>query len=54
MSNFNLLFGLHLSERILKKITDNLSKTLQLKSFCAAEAQVIVGQSIKNFDEYGT
>ena len=53
MSNFSLLFGLHLSERILK-ITDNLSKTLQLKSFCAAEAQVIVGQSIKNFDEYGT
>ncbi len=46
MSNFSLLFGLHLSERILK-ITDNLSKTLQLKSLCAAEAQVIVGQTIK-------
>ncbi len=52
MSNFSLLFGLYLSERILK-ITDNLSKTLQLKSFCAAEAQVIVGH-YKDFDEYAT
>ncbi len=46
MSNFSLLFGLHYSERILR-ITDNFSKTLQLKSFYAAEAQVIVGQTIK-------
>ncbi len=47
MSNFSLLFGLHLNERILK-ITDNLSKILQLKSLCAAEAEFIVGQTIKN------
>ncbi len=46
MSNFSLLFGLHLSERILK-ITDNLSKTLQLKYLCAAEAQAIVSHTVK-------
>jgi len=46
MSNFSLLFGLHLSERILR-ITDNLSKTLQLKYLCAAEAQVIVSHTVK-------
>jgi len=38
MSNFSLLFGLKLCERILK-ITDNLSKTLQNKSLIAAEGQ---------------
>ena len=40
MSMFNLLYGLHLCERILK-ITDNLSKTLQTESLSASEAQVI-------------
>ena len=38
MSNFDVLFGLKLSERILK-ITYNLSKTLQKQSLSAAEAQ---------------
>ena len=38
MSQYNLLFGLKLSERILC-ITDNLSKILQRQSLSAAEAQ---------------
>ena len=46
MSQYKLLFGLHLSERILK-ITDNLSKTLQNESLSAAEAQVIAGQTVE-------
>ena len=37
MSEFKLLFGLHLSQRILK-ITDNLSKALQTVSVSAADA----------------
>ena len=38
MSNFDVLFGLKLCEKILKVI-DNLSKTLQKQSLSAAEAQ---------------
>jgi hypothetical protein len=41
MSQYNTLFGLKLSERILK-ITDNLSRTLQKQSLSAAEAQELV------------
>ena len=37
MACYNLLFGLKLSERVLK-ITDNLSKTLQTQSLSAAES----------------
>ena len=44
MSNFKLLFGLHLSERM---ITDNLSKTLQTSSMSAAEAQAIAAKTVE-------
>ena len=37
MRQYNLLFGLKLCERVLK-VTDNLSKTLQLQSLSAAES----------------
>ena len=50
MSGFKLLFGLHLSERILK-ITDNLSKTLQQESLSAAEAQAIASKTIKTLKD---
>ncbi len=40
MSTFKLLFGVKLSERILK-MTDNLSRTLQKSSLSASEAQQI-------------
>lgn len=46
MSNFKLLFGLHISERILM-ITDNLSKTLQTSSMSASEAQSIAGKTLE-------
>ena len=36
MSHFNILFGLQLSQKILK-ITDNLSRTIQKQSMSAAE-----------------
>lgn len=36
MSHYKLLFGLHLCERILK-ITDNLSKTLQMEKLSAQQ-----------------
>ena len=45
MSKYDLLFGLKLSERILK-ITDNLSMTLQTDSLSAAEAQNIASDTI--------
>ena len=40
MAHYNLLFGLKLCERILK-ITDNLSKTLQMQSLSAAESHYL-------------
>ena len=46
MSEFKLLFGLQLGERILN-ITDNLSKTLQTASLSAAEAQAIAAETVK-------
>ena len=46
MSEFKLLFGLHLSERILK-ITDNLSKALQNVSVSAADAQIMAAKSVE-------
>ena len=46
MSQYKLLFGLKLCERILK-ITDNLSKTLQKQSLSAAEAQTIAEMTVK-------
>ena len=46
MSQYKLLFGLKLCERILK-ITDNLSKTLQHQSLSAAQAQDIAEQTTK-------
>ena len=46
MSQYNMLFGLKLCERILK-ITDNLSATLQNQTLSAAEAQSIAQMTIK-------
>ena len=46
MDTFNLLFGLHLSMKILK-ITDNLSRTLQTRSMSASEGQSVVELSVK-------
>ncbi len=46
MSHYKLLFGLKLSERILK-ITDNLSKTLQHQSLSAAQAQDVAELTVK-------
>ena len=40
MAHYNLLFGLKLCERVLK-ITDNLSKTLQMQSLSAAESHYL-------------
>ena len=45
MSKYDLLFGLHLCERILK-ITDNLSKTIQNETMSASEAQSTAQQSV--------
>ena len=53
MSNFNVLFGLKLCERILK-ITDNLSKTLQKQSLSATEAQHIVALSVTTLEKIRT
>ena len=47
MFDYKIVFGLHLSERILK-ITDNLSKTLQGKSMSAAEGQLIVKSTVQH------
>ena len=44
MSKYDLLFGLHLCESILK-ITDNLSKTVQNEFMSASEAQSIAQQT---------
>lgn len=46
MSRYNLLFGLHLSKKILK-ITYNLSRTLQKLPLSAAEGQEIAELSVK-------
>ncbi|KAL5476021.1 hypothetical protein EMCRGX_G025921 [Ephydatia muelleri] len=46
MDTFNLLFGLHLSMKILK-ITDNLSRTLQTRSMSASEGQSVAELSVK-------
>ena len=46
MSQYNLLFGLKLCERILK-ITDNLSKTFQKQSLSAAAAHDLAELTIK-------
>ena len=50
MSNFNLLFGLELCERIFL-ITDNLSKTLQNQSLSAAEGQEISMLTLKTLEK---
>ena len=46
MSQYRLLLGLKLCERILK-ITDNLSRTLQKQSLSATEAQDIAALTVK-------
>ena len=46
MSNFNTLFGLHMSKKILK-ITDNLSRTLQKHTMSAAEGQAIAKLTVR-------
>ena len=46
MDTFNLLFGLHLSMKILK-ITDNLSRNLQTRSMSAPEGQSVAELSVK-------
>ena len=53
MSNFSLLFGLQLCERILK-ITDNLSKTLQNKSLSAAEGQHVTKLTVTTLTKMRT
>ena len=53
MSNFSLLFGLKLCERILK-ITDNLSKTLQKRSLSAAEGQHVTKLTVKTLTKMRT
>ena len=53
MSNFDVLFGLKLCERILK-ITNNLSKTLQKQSLSAAEAQHITALSVTTLEKMRT
>ena len=53
MSNFDILFGLTLCERILK-ITDNLSKTLQKQSLSAAEAQHITAFTVTTLEKMRT
>ena len=49
MSQYNLLFGLKLCERILK-ITDNLSRTLQKQSLSAVLAQTIADLTVKTLE----
>ena len=46
MSHYKLLFGLHLSKKMLK-ITDNLSHTLQKPSMSAAEGQSVAQLTVK-------
>ena len=46
MSQYNLLFGFKLCERILK-ITDNLNRTLQKQSLSAVQAQTIADLTVK-------
>ena len=53
MSQYNLLFGLILCERILK-ITDNLSRTLQKQSLSAAEAQYVATLTVKTLKDMRT
>ena len=53
MSQYNLLFGLKLCERILR-ITDNLSRTLQKQSLSAAEAQHIAALTVKTLKDMRT
>ena len=45
MSQYKLLFGLHLCKKILL-ITDNLSKTLQKQTLSAAKGQEIARLTI--------
>ena len=45
ISKYDLLYGLHLCERILK-ITDNLSKTIQNESMSASEARSTAQQTV--------
>ena len=53
MSQFNVLFGLKLAERILK-ITDNLSRTLQKQSMSAAQAQELAEMTINTLKSIRT
>ena len=53
MSQYYLLFGLQLCERILK-ITDNLSKTLQKQSLSAVEAQTLAEMTVKTLKNMRT
>ncbi|XP_065191926.1 zinc finger MYM-type protein 1-like [Sycon ciliatum] len=50
MGDFKFLFGLKLSETILK-ITDNLSKALQATSMSAAEAQHVASLTVKTLQD---
>ena len=49
MKHFNFLYGLKLSETVLK-LTDNLSRTLQQTSLSAAEAQKIASMTIATLE----
>ena len=47
MSQYNLLFGLKLCEKI-SKITDSFSRTLQKQSLSAVQAQIIADLTVKS------
>jgi len=49
MQNFRFLYGLKLSETLLK-LTDNLSKTLQHTSLSAAAVQKIASMTITTLE----
>jgi hypothetical protein len=53
MLNFNTLFGLQLSKKILK-ITDNLSRTLQNQKMSAAEGQAIAELTVRTLKSMRT
>ena len=50
MQKFSFMFGVYLGEMILKH-SDNLSKTLQSNTICAAEGQNVAGMVIRTLEK---
>lgn len=50
MNTFNFLFGTYLGELVLRH-TDNLSKTLQHRSLCAAEGQIMADMVTRTIEK---